>query len=116
MIGSARYWREIPQRYRYEAARCAECSKLFFPPRTVCSNCRGRRFEKATLPKEGEIETFTVDGIRAVASPMYFPSGEGVAGVGVAWSPLRPTVVRTGFMGAAVTLAAVAFIIVGLLL
>ncbi len=60
MIGSARYWREIPQRYRYQAARCVSCSKVFFPPRTVCSNCRGREFEKATLPQQGEIETFTV--------------------------------------------------------
>jgi len=60
MIGSARYWREIPQRYRYEAAKCTGCGKVFFPPRRVCSQCRGRRFEKTILPQEGEIETFTV--------------------------------------------------------
>lgn len=60
MIGSARYWRETPQRYRYEAARCKGCGRLFFPPRSVCSRCRGRTFEKATLPREGTLETFTV--------------------------------------------------------
>jgi uncharacterized OB-fold protein len=60
MIGSARYWRETPQRYRYEAARCSGCGRLFFPPRTVCQHCRGRTFEKATLPREGVVETFTV--------------------------------------------------------
>ncbi len=60
MIGTARYWREIPQRYRYEAAECAKCGKVFFPPRTVCSSCWGREFKKTTLPLEGVVETFTV--------------------------------------------------------
>jgi uncharacterized OB-fold protein len=60
MIGSARYWRETPQRYRYEAGRCSECGKVFFPPRTVCSRCRGRKFEKTTLSGEGVLETFTI--------------------------------------------------------
>jgi len=60
MIGSARYWRETPQRYRYEAGRCSECGKVFFPPRTVCSRCRGREFEKTTLSGEGVLETFTI--------------------------------------------------------
>ena len=60
MIGSARYWRETPQRYRYEAARCTDCGQIFFPPRTVCSTCRGREFEEEILEKEGVIETFTI--------------------------------------------------------
>ena len=60
MTGSARYWREIPQRYRYEAGRCTNCGKIFFPPRLVCSDCRGREFETVELAKNGEIETFTI--------------------------------------------------------
>ncbi len=60
MIGSARYWREIPQRYRYEAAKCKKCEKVFFPPRRVCSQCGAREFEKTQLPQEGKVETFTV--------------------------------------------------------
>ena len=60
MIGSARYWREIPQRYRYEAARCEGCGKLFFPPRGVCNKCRGRSFAKTVLPQQGTLETFTI--------------------------------------------------------
>ena len=60
MIGSARYWRETPQRYRYEAARCSGCGQVFFPPRLACSRCRGREFEKTTLSREGTVETFTV--------------------------------------------------------
>jgi len=60
MIGSARYWREIPQRYRYEAAKCDACGKIHFPPRMVCSRCRGTTFTKTTLAPEGVVETFTI--------------------------------------------------------
>jgi len=60
MTGSARYWREVPQRYRYEAAKCAGCGKIFFPPRLVCAGCRGREFTKVTLAQTGTVETFTV--------------------------------------------------------
>jgi uncharacterized protein len=60
MIGSPRYWREMPQRYRYEAGKCGKCGKIFFPPRLVCSSCGGRSFEKTTLAQTGKIETFTV--------------------------------------------------------
>ena len=60
MIGSSRYWRECPQRYRYEAAKCTGCGKIAFPPRQVCSACRGRAFTRHVLAQEGTIETFTV--------------------------------------------------------
>ncbi len=60
MIGSPRYWREVPQRYRYEAAKCTGCGKTFFPPRTICNDCRGQEFKKVTLAQEGIVETFTV--------------------------------------------------------
>lgn len=60
MIGTARYWREVPQRYRYEAAQCAGCDKIYFPPRLLCGECRGREFKKTILPHDGTVETFTV--------------------------------------------------------
>ena len=60
MIGSARYWREIPQRYRYEAAKCDTCGMVHFPPRLVCRGCRGTTFTKTTLAPEGAVETFTI--------------------------------------------------------
>ena len=60
MIGSARYWREIPQRYRYEAGKCTTCGHVHFPPRLVCRECRGRTFETVILAQTGTVETFTV--------------------------------------------------------
>lgn len=59
MIGTARSWREKPQRYRYEAAKCSGCGKIFFPPRLVCDKCRGREFETHILAQQGVIETYT---------------------------------------------------------
>ena len=57
---AARYWREIPQRYRLEAGKCKGCGKVFFPPRLVCDKCKGRAFEQITLPDEGKVVTHTV--------------------------------------------------------
>ncbi len=54
------YWRAIPQRYRYEAAKCASCGKIFFPPRMLCDRCKSRKFEKIRLSREGTVVTFTI--------------------------------------------------------
>lgn len=56
----SRYWREIPQRYRYEASRCTGCGKIFFPPRLVCSACGSREFEPTKLAESGKLLTYTV--------------------------------------------------------
>jgi uncharacterized OB-fold protein len=56
---SARYTREIPQRYRLEAAKCAGCGKIYYPPRRVCV-CGGREFETVGLPNTGKVVTYTV--------------------------------------------------------
>ena len=60
MASPSRYWREIPQRYRLEAARCASCGEVSYPPRLVCRKCRSRRFETITLPDEGTLLTYTI--------------------------------------------------------
>jgi len=56
---SARYTREIPQRYRLEAGKCSSCGKIYSPPRRVCV-CGGREFETVTLPDAGKVITYTV--------------------------------------------------------
>ena len=38
----SRIWREMPQRYRLEAAICKKCGKRYYPPRLVCAECGGR--------------------------------------------------------------------------
>ncbi len=60
MANPAKYWREIPQRFRLEAAKCASCGKIFFPPRLICDKCKSRQFEKIRLKDEGKVLTYTI--------------------------------------------------------
>ncbi len=55
-----KYTREIPQRYRLEAGKCAGCGYLAFPPRLVCPECGSREFEQSALDPAGTIVTFTI--------------------------------------------------------
>lgn len=57
---TARNWREYPQRYRTEAAKCKKCGKIFFPPRLVCNECGHKEFEHVKLADEGKVKTYTV--------------------------------------------------------
>lgn len=82
MIGPVRYWREIPQRYRYEAARCSGCGKVFFPPRLVCNACRGREFTQVTLPQAGTLETFTIIRVAPTGFEDQAPYAVGVVRLG----------------------------------
>ncbi len=59
MLTPSKYWREIPQRYRLEAAKCQGCGKVFFPPRRVCDKCRGESFETVKLPREGKLASYS---------------------------------------------------------
>ena len=56
----ARYWREIPHRYRLEAGKCTGCGFTAFPRRIVCPECGNREFETIKLKNEGELVTYTV--------------------------------------------------------
>ena len=55
MISPARSWREFPQRYRLEAAKCTGCGKVLYPPRVKCPACGGTAFEAIVLPREGKV-------------------------------------------------------------
>jgi uncharacterized protein len=57
---SPRYAREIPQRYRLEAGKCASCAAISFPPRVICPACGSRGFETVKLCDRGEILTYTI--------------------------------------------------------
>jgi uncharacterized OB-fold protein len=60
-MGVPRFWREIPYRYQMIGTRCSSCEKVFFPPRSLCPNCRrAGKVEELTLSGSGEIVTYTV--------------------------------------------------------
>ena len=66
-MSSPKYWREMPQRYRYEAVKCKKCGKVLFPSRLVCPACQAREFENVHINEAGKVETFTV--IRVAPAP-----------------------------------------------
>jgi hypothetical protein len=54
------YWRETPQRYRYEGNRCQECGKVFFPPRRSCDPWCRCTLAPCTIATTGRLLTYTV--------------------------------------------------------
>ena len=54
----ARFWRKIPQRYNLIGTRCRTCGRYFFPPRTLCPDCR----------RAGQIEEYRFKGTGAVVT------------------------------------------------
>ncbi len=54
----ARFWRKIPQRYNLIGTHCRTCGKYFFPPRTLCPECR----------RAGEIEEHRFKGTGAIVT------------------------------------------------
>jgi uncharacterized OB-fold protein len=50
----------MPQRYRYEAAKCKKCGKIFFPPRLICSACGSKTFDNIVLSRNGKVLTYTI--------------------------------------------------------
>ena len=57
-----RFWREIPQRYNLQAARCSVCAGTYFPPREVCPTCRRAsigKMERMKLAGRGTIVEWT---------------------------------------------------------
>lgn len=60
MSTPSRYWREIPQRYRYEANKCNFCGHINFPPRLICPECKGREFESTKIAEKGTVLTYTI--------------------------------------------------------
>jgi uncharacterized protein len=75
---TARYHREIPQRFRLEAGKCGKCGHVAFPPRLVCPECKGRNFQKVILPDAGKLVTFTVLRVAADKFSKETPFAVGV--------------------------------------
>ena len=69
--------RNTPLRYRLEAAQCASCGKVHFPPRVVCP-CGSKKFKAYTLPSEGKVVACTV-----IRTPPRGFSDEAPYGVGI---------------------------------
>jgi uncharacterized protein len=57
----ARFWRKIPQRYNLIGTRCTTCGRYFFPPRSLCPDCRrAGKIVDYKFAGTGKVVTFTV--------------------------------------------------------
>ena len=65
-------WRNYPQTYRLEAARCKGCEKVHFPPRLICDKCKGREFTRFNMKRTGKVVTHSI--IRTPADAYALPS------------------------------------------
>ncbi len=55
-----RFWRMIPNRYNLLGTKCKNCGQVFFPPRSICPDCRRvGNVEKHHLDGEGKIISYT---------------------------------------------------------
>ena len=70
---SPRYWREIPARYRLEAAKCGGCGAVTYPARKVCPACRADRHETIELSRKGKVVTSTVIHVAPADFTMQAP-------------------------------------------
>jgi uncharacterized OB-fold protein len=66
----ARFWRETQSRYNMVGRKCANCQKVYFPPRDMCPKCRRAsmgKMEKFTLSGKGTVLSFSTvhDGLPA---------------------------------------------------
>lgn len=55
-----RYWREIPERTRFEGEKCKKCGHVIYPPKGRCDRCGGDEFTPYKLPERGKILSFSV--------------------------------------------------------
>ena len=61
-----RFWREIPNRYNLIGARCGNCNKILFPPRSICPSCRRMgKLEPYRLKRQGKVLSYTVAHVAA---------------------------------------------------
>lgn len=52
MPEAPRFWREIPNRYNLLGTICKSCDSIFFPPRSICPECR----------RIGKLKTYELEG------------------------------------------------------
>lgn len=60
MASTAKFWRDQESRYNLEGTHCTNCESFFFPPRSVCPQCRRKGvIELYKFKGTGEVVTYT---------------------------------------------------------
>ena len=62
-MGVARFWREQDNRYNLIGVKCGNCSKIFFPPLKMCSDCHRLsigKMEKQQMAGKGKVVSYSI--------------------------------------------------------
>lgn len=62
-MGVARFWREQENRYNLIGCECGNCSKIYFPPKQMCTDCHRLSLGKMTPKKmegTGKVVSYTI--------------------------------------------------------
>ena len=61
------FWREREYLVGLKGLKCTKCGSINFPKRDYCVDCRNDRFEAIRLPRRGEIVTYNIQHVLAMA-------------------------------------------------
>lgn len=53
-------WRKIDAVHRLVGVKCDNCGTVNFPSRKICAKCGSTELEKHSIPREGEIVTYSI--------------------------------------------------------
>jgi uncharacterized protein len=70
-MGVPRFWREQPYRYNLEGTRCGNCERVYYPPRSVCLECRRESIGRRALHRLKGTGTVVVATTVHQAAPGY---------------------------------------------
>lgn len=59
----ARFWREQENRYNLIGVKCGNCSKIYFPPKDMCTDCHRLslgKMSKHRLSGTGKVVSFSI--------------------------------------------------------
>lgn len=60
-MGTPRFWRKTQNRYNLIGTKCTSCNNTYFPPRSMCPECRRvSKLVDTKLTASGKIITYTV--------------------------------------------------------
>lgn len=74
----ASHWRLREQRYQLVGNVCLKCGAKHFPPRQVCTKCRGTEFEPFRFDGQGELYSFTTLRAAPAGFEAYTPYAVGM--------------------------------------
>ncbi len=73
------FWRLKKSKYNLIGTKCVTCSSIFFPPKTLCPECRSKgKLEEFQFSGKGEVISYTVITAAPEGFEAYTPYAVGL--------------------------------------